>query len=569
MTAILLIVLPQVVNAAYTINGGDPRTSACANGEFSDERFAFLFTPGTYTDLDIPVGYYTSVFGLGTAPTDTVFEGGKGVFCEQACLNFETGALSTFWRSAENFHSKSTYHWEVGEGMTWAVSQAAPLRNVKVDNNLLLFEYLPESCCAAGYASGGWNSGVDVGGTVLYGSQQQFMTRSSQAGTFETPVWNGVFAGVINPPTARCGKLNEDGTSAESTISVEPIVPLVAEKPYIVTDDNGSTFKLAIPGVVENTSGLPWTVDGFRDTIFVDFSEVYVTQPSDTAEIINSKLSQGLHLVISPGIYLLEDSLYVQKENQVIVGLGLATLTAPSNGKPAITIADVDGVRIAGLLLQAGKHETNGALLKVGESGTNPGNKANPTVLSDVFVRVGGNENGVGPVDTMFLIQSGYTIIDNTWLWRADHSVDGLVYNSENSVKNGLQVKADNVYAYGLAAEHTIQDNVLWEGDSGLTYFYQAEIMYDALGSTWDFSCYTLGDDVDTHTATGISCYSYFRDAAVSALIGINTGAAKNVYVDKALSVYLNGQEGSSISNTLNNDGLNVNSSQRVQYHCD
>ena len=81
-------------------------------------------------------------------------------------LPFQVGALDTFWRSAENFHTTSSYPWEVGTGMTWAVSQADPLRNVKVDNDLLFFQYIPASCCAAGFASGGYGSGLSVGGDV-------------------------------------------------------------------------------------------------------------------------------------------------------------------------------------------------------------------------------------------------------------------------------------------------------------------------------------------------------------------------------------------------------------------
>ena len=52
----------SVVNAAFAINGGNPLTS-CTNGQFSDERFAFMFLPGNYQGVDVPVGYYTSVYG--------------------------------------------------------------------------------------------------------------------------------------------------------------------------------------------------------------------------------------------------------------------------------------------------------------------------------------------------------------------------------------------------------------------------------------------------------------------------------------------------------------------------
>ena len=37
-----------------------------------------------------------------------------------------------------------------------------------------------------------------------------------------------------------------------------------------------------------------------KGTTPVDFSNIYVTQLNDTATIMNEKLNQGLHLVISP-----------------------------------------------------------------------------------------------------------------------------------------------------------------------------------------------------------------------------------------------------------------------------
>lgn len=34
----------------------------------------------------------------------------------------------------------------------------------------------------------------------------------------------------------------------------------------------------------------------------------------------------------------------------------------------------------------------------------------------------------------MVIINSGYTILDNSWLWRADHTISGEVYNGNNPV---------------------------------------------------------------------------------------------------------------------------------------
>lgn len=543
----------------------------CSCLQFSSERYAFFFQPGTYMDLNVPVGYYTSVYGLGTSPVDTIFDGAKGVFCEQSCMNFESGALGTFWRSAENFYSKSAYKWEVGTGMSWVVSQAAPLRNVKVDNDLLFFEYLPESCCAAGYASGGWASGVDVSGHTGFGSQQQFMLRSSNFhGNADVPVWNGVFAACEGAPQTQCGQGSDFETPKES-ISNENSIPLNAEKPYIKSISGGK-FELVVPAVQSDISaGVPWTEAGFANARVIDFSDVYVAQVSDTADIIQAKLDEGLHLVLTPGIYSLEKGLQVMQENQVVLGLGYATLTAPTNGDPAITVGDVAGVRIAAILMQAGKWETKDAILQVGISGDFVGDVANPTVLTDIFVRVGGNENGVGPVQEMVKIESGYTVMDNNWLWRADHSVDGPVNDSANPVKHGLVVNSDHVFTYGLAVEHTLEDNVIWKGNHGTTLFYQAEIMYDFMEDIWDYNCYKITNDVTSHYATGLGCYSYFKDSNSKATAGISKPKLDNVKIDKACNIFLNGapDKTSGILNLINDDGKYVNASQLWMYHCE
>lgn len=114
------------------------------------------------------------------------------------------------------------------------------------------------------------------------------------------------------------------------------------------------------------------------------------------------------------------------------MGVGLATLIA-TTGKPCIKVGNVDGVRVAGFLLQAGAVESD-SLLSIGTTGY-AGDASNPTVISDVYARVGGtNPTGDVKVDSMFRINSGQVIVDNAWLWRADHDVGGLVYNSRNPV---------------------------------------------------------------------------------------------------------------------------------------
>ena len=119
----------------------------------------------------------------------------------------------------------------------------------------------------------------------------------------------------------------------------------------------------------------------------IDFSQVYVASDIDSAATINAKLAEGLHVVLQPGNYDLAESLKIAVDGQVLLGLGMATLT-PTNGNPVIEVADGVDARIAGLLLGAGSIQSE-QLLKWG---TDPskGNADAPGVISDVFARVGG-----------------------------------------------------------------------------------------------------------------------------------------------------------------------------------
>ena len=105
--------------------------------EFTKNRFAFLFKTGEY-NLDIKVGYYMSVLGLGKSPNDVVTNG------VVRSNTRGSSVLTNFWRSAENLTVIPTSDSTV----IWGVSRASPLRRVHIKGNLQLFDI--------GYASGGF-----------------------------------------------------------------------------------------------------------------------------------------------------------------------------------------------------------------------------------------------------------------------------------------------------------------------------------------------------------------------------------------------------------------------------
>ena len=83
----------------------------------------------------------------------------------------------------------------------------------------------------------------------------------------------------------------------------------------------------------------------------------------------------------------MDDTIVIKNPDTVVLGLGLATLIS-TTGKSCIKVENVDGVRVSGLLLQAGSVET-AALLQWGDEGY-AGNTENPGAMHDVFARVGG-----------------------------------------------------------------------------------------------------------------------------------------------------------------------------------
>ena len=216
------------------------------DAEMGTERWSLLFRPGTYgTDtepLQIKVGYYTEVAGLGASPSDTVINGKVEVY--NRCLTDGPTqpycvALNNFWRSMSNLTIQVNGAGQDGCRATanfWAVSQASSLRRVDIrGGNLSLMDY-----CTAGpqYASGGYLANSRAG-EIINGSQQQWITRNSEVGNWSNGVWNQVFAGTIGAPS-------EAGFPAPPYTTLDT-TPLSREKPFLYVDDAGE-WRVRVPG---------------------------------------------------------------------------------------------------------------------------------------------------------------------------------------------------------------------------------------------------------------------------------------------------------------------------------
>ena len=487
------------------------------DAEMSTNRYALLFKPGVYgtatEPLQMKVGYYTEVAGLGASPTDVTINGKIEVY--NRCL--ENGgtsncvALVNFWRTLSNLTLNINSLDQDGcraSANFWAVSQAVSMRRLNIGGaNLSLMDY-----CTAGpqFASGGFIADSNLP-FVINGSQQQWLIRNSRIGGWSNAVWNQVFAGVEGAPS-EASFPNPPYTTLETT-------PVSREKPYLFIDDRGK-YSVRVPSAQTDTRGISWG-DGMTAGHTIPLSQFFIATPSDSVKTINRQLVLGRNLLLTPGVYDVGTSIFVKRANTVVLGIGHATLTAVDGAVP-LTVNDVPGVIIAGVTIDAGTVESP-MLLQVGKKPKKnaKSDPSNPTTLSDVYFRVGGPH--IGKADVALEVNSDDVLIDHTWVWRADHGVEGFSGDTErwntNIGRNGVVVNGDSVTATGLFVEHFQQYNTIWNGQDGTTILYQNELPYDPpTQADWmndgieGWAGYKVGDQVTTHNLFGGGVYVFNRN---------------------------------------------------------
>jgi hypothetical protein len=111
-----------------------------------------------------------------------------------------------------------------------------------------------------------------------------------------------VFSGVVGAPAT--GFPNPVYTTLDDT-------PLSREKPYLYLDSGGA-YRVLVPSLRTNARGASWTAGS------------------------------------TPGVYHIDGTVNVNRADTVVLGLGYATII-PDSGVVAMKVADVDGVKIAGV----------------------------------------------------------------------------------------------------------------------------------------------------------------------------------------------------------------------------
>jgi len=519
--------------------------------QFGTQRYAIFFEPGTYGSaadpLDFQIGFYTQVAGLGASPADVVINGAINVFNQ--CSGGACEGLENFWRSLSNLtlnvnlpSSPPAYAPNPGEDPgcmnssdLFAVSQASPVRRVIVNGGFFLQDY-----CGQGYASGGFFADDELNGFICNCSQQQWFTRNSDVAGWSNGVWNQVFVGDNGAPATSFGP----GTNQYTTL---PTTPVSEEEPFLTTDAGGN-WSVFVPAVQHNSAG-PSYAGGSTAGTSVPLSTFFIATPSTSIIAIDAALALGKNLILTPGVYDLKAPIVILRKDTIVLGLGFPTLV-PENGLIAMQTASVPGIKVSGIIFDAGT-KSSPTLLDVGVPFLPGGTRdaSDPTLLQDLFFRVGGATPG--KATTCLVVNSDNAILDDTWIWRADHG-NGVGWTS-NTADTGLIVNGANVTAYGLAVEHFQKSEVVWNGQGGQVYFFQNEMPYDPPsqaawmnGSANGYPAFSVSPKVTSFQGYGMGSYSFFNQGVdIHASEAFSSPNAAGVQWHDLLTVFLDPTHGS------------------------
>ena len=521
------------INEIYKVQAAvDSSGNPTPGQQFGSGRHTFAFKTGDYSTMNADnydMSYYMQIIGLGKLPSDVKL---KNIHVPAVLP--DNNVTCNFWMNVENFEliQENVYHTEdVWFQFLWSVSQAAPARRLNVKRPSMLDWYY-------GWASGGFIADSVFEGQIGSYPQQQYYIRNCKLNKNWYGVnWNLVAQGVTGISTDNTYAL-QSGLGISNWKSGKPYTILyntdaVREKPFLYFDEGAQDYKVFAPSLRSKTQGTSWNASYMGDGTSYNISQFHVARADrDNASTINAALNQGKHILLTPGIYYAETPIQVNNPNTIILGLGLATIIpSQSNTQAAIKVADVDGVTIAGVILDAQYSSEN--MIVVGTKGCDTDHSSNPIVLQDLFVRVGGVHAGVATTNQAVLIHSNNVIGDDFWLWRADHG-DGVGWNL-NKAANGLVVNGDNVTMYGLMVEHFQEYDIIWRGEYGKTYFLQNEKCYDPQnqndwkshqGTQNGYAAYKVSNNVKNHYAVGLGSYDVF----------INTGGA-SIFLDNPYEV--------------------------------
>jgi hypothetical protein len=540
--------------------------NAALSADYTPSNHEFFFLPGTYGDasatpatattsntIDAQVASGSIVAGLGASPCSVLINGNLGIYND---------GLAIRPSQLENLTINPIESGDPTDTMTWSTSQEATWRRVNLLGNLLeaSLPYTTGVClnaCApfpgSGInASGPVENGFEIAnsnitGDVIDTNGQNTAGVSGQDGNSDPYIQGShiggaqgfgsdtMFAGDTgNVPATNFGPAT-DSTAAGSNINVKKL-PDVRESPFVFYR-NGK-FHVFDPKVQFGRRGHDWKL-GRAEGTSLPLSDFYLADSTtDTAATINAALAAGQDVLLEPGAYSVSAPLTVPGANQVILGLGEATVTASTN-TPTIVVDDAaTGAILAGFSANglAFDPTTNTGpyadeQIEIGTTPNASGSRTDPTTLSDVST--------ISNSTTDELINQNDVLLNQAEIQSNNNSGSGYTtinWPAESSSDYGVVVNGDNVTWEGIWLEHFKKTEATWNGNGGRVIFLENElpltIPYSAPGvqpSFWmensNFDGYpslAVSSSVSSFKLVGMQSWSRFSsgcDCLVTSLI--------------------------------------------------
>lgn len=497
----------------------DDKYSILSIDEWNLDRVEAIFLPGNYSDITLKNGYYTTFIGAGYSPDDVTFK-------KLETVNHpNTGnALINFWRSLENL--------SFSEVSMWAISQATSIRRGHFKGDL----FLSDTTGGNGWSSGGFIANSKIDGTINPGSQQQFLMRNDTFDNWTHSNMNMVFEGCI-------GEIPSEEWLVNRTTSKEYSLDVI-EKPYLVFDEEKG-FGYMIFNDITDYKGHNW--DNQKGE-FIPISEFSIVHPRNTAKEINEILKNNKYVLFTPGIYQIDETLEVNNDDSIILGMGYATLSAVNDVKTIMKVRSANN-KICSILFQSEGKTENYLFLE-----NNKENTAH-ALLSDLFFRVGGHTQNNVNVDTCLVIDQDNVLCDHFWIWRADHGKNIGYY--KNYAKYGCVINGQNVTCHSLMIEHFYKYQLIWNGENGEVIFYQSETPYDLPNQSYwmrydegytgeeafGYPSYKINKQVNNHKAYGLGIY-YINTSGIyeKCYTGLETPYNDEIYLEHISARYFGGE---------------------------
>ena len=363
-------------------------------------------------------------------------------------------------------------------------------------------------------------------------------------------MWNQVFSGDVGAPAQNFGLGGQYTTLAAS--------PVTEEEPFLQVDSAAGTTACSFRRCSTTRRDRPGPA-ARRRAPRIPIQRFFIATPADPAPVINAALARGQDLILTPGVYNLHQTIEVTRPDTVVLGLGFPTLV-PANGIVSMRVAGVPGVKLSGMIFDAGPVNSP-VLLQVGsQPGLGLADPADPTLVQDVFFRIGGA--APGQATASLVVDSSQVILDDIWAWRADHGT-GVGW-TRNVGDTGVVVNGDHVTAYGLFVEHYEKYEVIWNGKDGTDIFFQNEMPYDppsqaawvASPATDGYPAFLITPRAAGFHGYGMGSYSFFdRGVPIHATCAFETADPPGSELHDLLTIFLSTAGSGGIDHVVNGTG--------------